>query len=136
MHHVISARNYWWYLQDVPGLGNSQYGWLDRRPIYELHGINTSISFVLDVRLNSIALICGYPVKDSLRYAGFYLDQNVNVKPGEKYTPSSSIRSWNRKKYFNSECTILTGLPIGQHILTVKNLVDGQKSSLSHVICY
>lgn len=117
-------------------MGNSQYGYLDRRPIYELDSVNSSISFVLDVQLNSIALVCGYPVKDSLRYAAFYLDQNVSVKRGEKYTPSGGIRLWNNKKYFNSECTILTGLPMGRHILTVKNFEDGRKCSVSHVISY
>ena len=115
---------------------HSQYGWLDRRPIYEFSGLNSSISFVLDVQFNSIALVCGYPIKESLRYAEFYLDQNISVKYGEKYIPSSSVHLWNKSKYFNSECTMLTGLPIGQHMLTVTNMKDGRKSFISHVISY
>ena len=118
----------------VIACGDNRWGQLGLG--YESNGLNSSISFVLEVRLNSIALVCGYPVKESLSTAVFYLDQNVSVKLGEKYIPSSNFRPWINRKYFNSECTILNDLPKGQHILTVKNSDEKRKSTLSHVISY
>lgn len=122
--------------KDVPGLGNSQYGWLDRRPIYESSGVNSTISFSLEVRNHSIAILCGYPIKESLKYASFYLDQNISLTKGEAYLPSNSMLKWNDRVYFNSECTKLMNLPKGRHVLTIKSDSQSRKSSLSHVISF
>ena len=90
------------FKKDVPGLGNSKYGWLDRRPIFESTGFNSSIHVTLDVRFSSFALVCGYPVKESLKFATFFVDPNITVAADSAYKPSSLIQKWTRRKYFNS----------------------------------
>jgi hypothetical protein len=97
------------YKKDVPGLSNNKAGYLDRRPVYESTGINstiflklavmlTNISYsrffetqliyflqthmVIKVKSQDIALVCGYPVKESLKYATFYLDVNFTIHDG------------------------------------------------------
>ena len=98
------------FRKDVPGIDKNPFGWLDRRPIFESAGQNSSIYLKLEVKAQSFAIVCGFPVKESLKAATFYLDTNVTVPTGG-YVPSPRRTLWKHRRYFNSECTVVEELP-------------------------
>lgn len=44
------------FKKDVPGLGNEKFGWLDRRPLYESTGVNSTIYVKLSVNKISYSI--------------------------------------------------------------------------------
>jgi hypothetical protein len=110
----------------------------------QVNGKPAEIHFKVTVGPSQRITVCGVNTKDSLRYAQFFLD--VNAKDiGPNYKPSSSRKAIVGKdsatlarKYIGDECTSLSKLPEGTHVLTVKANPDflSHASTLTHVITW
>ena len=82
-------------------------------------------------------MLCGFEKKESLKHAVFYLDLYTNRKSWAFQHNSSA---WRNRRYYDAECTIISGIPYGQHVLTVSTggMSDGIEypAFISHLITY
>jgi hypothetical protein len=84
------------------------------------------------IREATFIRLCGYNHKNSLKGANFYLDPHF-PDPGMDYQPSAKLYKITARKYANDECTQLSDLPKGHHVLTIKTQ-PGQKVYLTHLV--
>ena len=62
------------FKKDVPGLANQKYGWLDRRPLYESSGFNSSIYVQLQVDQKLCSIGCLFTTSPHLSLSTNRLD--------------------------------------------------------------
>jgi len=133
---IIVGNHTGWYavLKECVGRDYETYGFIDDRPYYEAKGDGSEMFVKIYVGSRSEIQVCGY--KDqSFKHVDFFLD--VNITDHSNYVPLNRTAVTSRK-YFTSECTILSNLPKGDHILTLKTQ-EGRPhhiSSFSHVIMF
>ena len=84
--------------------------------------------------------------KDLLRHSLLFLHPNVTIVPAKTTTGPSSIKPaqfipsvnripWTKVAYVGDECLFLTGLPSGQHVLTITSNTTSLQA-FSHLILY
>ena len=96
------------------------------------------VHFRIDVREGGMVYICGYGKKESLLNAKFYLEKHTGGAL-EKYTLEEDRKEntlHKNRKYRGDECTILTNIPRGEHILTVEHTLEGKYSAISHIVTW
>jgi hypothetical protein len=123
------------------GSDSEKYGYLDARPCYEARGAKLEIHVRVSVpRDNSFVRVCGYNAKESLKHALFYLDVNAtNISPTYEPPVDEAKRLLlTSRKYHGDECTQLSGVPRGTHVLTVSTdpKHPDHVSSFTHVITF
>jgi hypothetical protein len=101
----------------------------------QAHGANISLHLKIHIGQADYLRVCGYSAKDAMKRALFYLDANIS-NPAASYTPSDRVQLITTRKYVNDECTVLTSLPRGDHVLTIKTKPDGGSAFFSHLIMY
>lgn len=79
--------------------------------------------------------ICGYSGHESLKETLFFLDPNV-TDAGPGYVPSSKVIPLLERKYAGDECTILSGLPAGDHVLSLVCGPHRRPCSVSHLVLF
>ena len=79
--------------------------------------------------------VCGYSAKESMKYVRFMLDINA-TNIDDKYVPSNNSIPWLQKKYVGDECTLLTEVPQGNHVLSLICSVSGRMCSFTHLVLY
>jgi hypothetical protein len=131
-------------------------GYADYKVYYE----STDPSAVLNLRVQVSAgaphlRVCAQNHKESLKHGVFYLDQNVSGVAGMViggtgtagmagggaggvYTASPQRAVWTKRKYVGDECTLLTELPPGEHVLgvAVNPTAAGARAIVSHLVLY
>ena len=119
---------------------------------------NKEIYFKIIVGNAKLVHVCGYFFKESLKYAEFFLDLNVNITNvtaaaaasasagaavSVPYYPSNNrtqlIRKTNRQ-YLGDECTSLFNLPLGTHVLAVRSGATAtgahHTNGITHLVVY
>ena len=79
--------------------------------------------------------VCGYSIKDSMKNIIFFLDVNATTAVSRNVLPLKSI-PWKQRKYVGDECTLLSGLPVGQHVLSLVCVNEGETCAFSHLVEY
>lgn len=94
--------------------------------------MNSTLALRINVTQTNYLRVCGSNMKDSMNHVKFFLDFNVTTDSAT-YVPTSRIIPWHTRKYAGDECTLLTGVPPGQHVLS---LVCMAKCYFTHLISY
>ena len=115
-----------------------KYGHLDKRPVYLSKGGSQDLHVQVKGVRQHIIRVCGYSHKESLKHALFYLDPNITNPHRSNYIPSNNQYLLTKRKYMQDECTQLTDIPLGDHVLTIRtdSKHPHHTTSFSHLIIF
>ena len=114
-------------------------GYADYKVYYESNDPQAALNLRIHITpATSYLRICAQNHKESLKHALFYLDANVTVTVGGVYTPTPQRVLLTQRKYVGEECTVLSDLPPGKHVLgvNVNPAAAGARSIVSHLVMY
>lgn len=94
--------------------------------------VNSTLAIRINVTQTNYLRVCGSNMKDSMNHVKFFLDFNVTTDSAT-YVPTPRIIPWHTRKYAGDECTLLTDVPPGQHVLS---LVCMARCYFTHLISY
>lgn len=94
--------------------------------------VNSTLTLKINVTQTNYLRVCGSNMKDSMKHIRFYLDLNATSNSAT-YVPTPNIIPWHTKKYAGDECTLLSGVPPGQHVLS---LVCTAKCFFTHLVSF
>jgi len=148
-----AAASQWkkWVKTPSGGAPHETMGYQDYKIYYQGHDAGASLHLRVRVSVRSPYLrLCAQGAKESLKHAVFFLDPNVTLglapaataDPSFRYTPPANKTqrmALTKRKYVGDECTLLTDVPPGDHVLTV--MVHPEKTgrastSITHLILY
>lgn len=119
---------------------NAKYGYLDNRPCYDSHEPDKEIHVLVEVpRDGQTVIVCGYNTKESLKHVLMYFDLNATeTGPGYRPPPVEKRTLVTKRKHRADECTYLTEVPRGRHVLTLRTdpAHPHHAASLTHVITF
>ena len=96
---------------------------------------NATIHVKVTVNEAKYLRVCGYSAKESMKHVRFQLDINA-TSVDANYAPSSSSVPWLRRKYAGDECTLLSDLPQGNHVLSLICALEGRMCTFTHLVLY
>lgn len=95
--------------------------------------MNTTLYLKVNVTDTDYFRVCGSNMKDSMMHVHFFLDFNVTTAD-KHYLPSKNQVLWTKRKYVQDECTMLSGVPPGQHVLAL--VCGGEKCAFTHLVSF
>ncbi len=93
----------------------------------------------MNIKKDKLVYVCGFPVKESLKHALFYIKYNASFVSDATPTFDDSFKLVGFRKYFTSECTrLLLDYSSGSHILAIRHNPDHptRASSLTHIVTF
>ena len=96
---------------------------------------NATINIKVEIKTSDYIRICGDSAVNSMKNVIFYLIQNTATAPKQNVLPEKTTQ-WMHRKYAGDECTLLSGLPKGQHVLSLVCTKEGDTCALTHLVQY
>lgn len=100
--------------------------------IIQTNVVNSTLSLRINVTQTNYLRVCGSNMKESMNHVKFFMDFNATTDSAT-YVPTPRIIPWHTRKYAGDECTLLTGVPPGQHVLS---LVCMDKCYFTHLVSF
>ena len=114
-------------------------GYQDYQFFYETNEKGVELNLRVNVSLASPYLrVCATNQKDSLKHAVFLIDPNMHIGMNSTYVPSINRVTLSKRQYVGNECTLLTELPSGHHVLSImlNPNVTNARAVVSHIVMY
>jgi hypothetical protein len=87
----------------------------------------------LDVSNTDYFRVCGSNVKESMERVHFFFDFNVTTRD-RNYVPSKNLVHWKKRNYVQDECTLVSGVPPGHHVLAL--VCAGGGCAFTHLVSF
>jgi hypothetical protein len=151
LSNMIVNRTTTWNRTEKRTGTTAAYGYQDVKVYYETREPGARLDVRVRVApLSPYLRVCSQNVQDSMKHAAFYFDFNATTatgagagtgtgtgtgasaagggsdsgsgsNSGTGSSPPARLVLWTQRKYVGDECTLLTEIPPGNHILTVIN---------------
>lgn len=143
LRSLLVGTTNWTYHQEDYGERTQMFGYLDSKTVYRAEKGRASgeIHFKIDITGADYIYICGYAFRDSLKFAEFHFEFNVEDSRRREglYEPNGEARvAWHRTKYLSHECKRLFGLPPGYHVLSIRTSLNktDHRTGVTHIITW
>lgn len=124
---------------------HNKFGFLDTKPLWSNDKVGGEIYLRVTAGKTDRMMICGGA--ESLKHIIIQFDLHAGEKSVEELTEynfasrpagAPALVTWTERKYANGECTMLTGVPQGTHIIGLVRDENFKEhiSSIAHVIVW